>query len=98
MGNANGTQPANDAQGEFNERAEREAREPTKVTLKLAQVGEPLTLEAGLWIEGKLQPIPVTLLISVNAPPKGMPEVSPEHENCLVIGRALAENLQLLLI
>jgi hypothetical protein len=67
------------------------------VILKLAQVGEPLTLETGLWIEGKLQPIPVTLLVSVNTLPKGMPEISPEHENCLVIGQALAENLQLLL-
>lgn len=95
-GNAYGVQPSNRAAGEF-EFAERGTGEPTKVILKLAQVGEPLALEAGLWINGGLQPIPVTLLVSVNTPPKGMPEISPEHENCLVIGRALAENLQLLL-
>ncbi|MCL4297956.1 MAG: hypothetical protein KJ077_19595 [Anaerolineae bacterium] len=68
---------------------------PAKVTLKLAQLGEPLAVEAGLWIDGQLHPIPVTLLIAVT-PPAGLAETAPGYDNCLVITKNIAAELKLL--
>lgn len=75
---------------------DRGPRDITQVTLKLAQLGEPLAAEAGLWINENLESIPVTVLI-VDQPPKGLTEVVPEHENCLIILRPLATKLNLLI-
>ncbi|NJO00120.1 MAG: hypothetical protein HC875_41420 [Anaerolineales bacterium] len=70
---------------------------PVNVTLKLAQLGEPLAAEAGLWIDGHLHPIPVTLLIAAT-PPDGLAETAPGYDNCLVITKSLAAALKLLLL
>lgn len=68
---------------------------PTTVTLKLGQLGEALAAEAGLWVDGNLEPVAVTLLISANSP-KGLPEAAPGCDNCLIIGQAVARKLNLL--
>lgn len=68
---------------------------PAQVTLKLVQLGEPLAVEAGLWLDGKLYPIPVTLLIAVT-PPTGLAETAPGYDNCLVITKNIAADLKLL--
>jgi hypothetical protein len=65
------------------------------VTLKLGQLGEALAAEAGLWVDGNLEPIAVTLLIAANSP-KGLPEASPDCDNCLIISQAVAKKLNLL--
>jgi hypothetical protein len=68
---------------------------PTHVTLKLGQLDEVLAAEAGLWVNGNLEPIAVTLLITANSP-KGLPETAPGCDNCLIIGQAIARKLNLL--
>ncbi|GIK42107.1 MAG: hypothetical protein BroJett011_59400 [Chloroflexota bacterium] len=96
---ANGTAPkTNGTRLEDDELpADRGPREATKIILRLAQLGESLASEAGMWVDGELQPIPVTLIISSNLPPKGLSEAAPGYENCLIIGQALAEKLRLLI-
>lgn len=68
---------------------------PINVTLKLGQLGEALAVEAGIWVNGELQSVPVTLMIATN-PPKGMAEAAPGYDNCLIISRAIAKKLNLL--
>jgi hypothetical protein len=68
---------------------------PVNVTLKLGQLGEVLTAETGLWIDGNLEPIAVTLLITAN-PLKGLPQTAPHCDNCLIISQAVAKKLNLL--
>lgn len=70
-------------------------KRPANLTLKLGCLGKPLAVEAGLWIDGKLQPVPVTLLIAAN-PPVGWDEAAPGYDNCLIITQALARQLNLL--
>lgn len=66
-----------------------------RVTLKLAQVGEALPVEAGLWIDGQLQPVSVTVLIA-DGPTKGLVETAPGYDNCMIISKALAAQFHLL--
>jgi hypothetical protein len=68
---------------------------PTNVILKLGQLGEALAAEAGLWVDGNLEPIAVTLLITANSL-KGLPEAAPGCDNCLIISQAIAKKLNLL--
>jgi hypothetical protein len=69
---------------------------PAQVTLKLAQLGEPLAVEAGLCLDGRLHPIPVTLLIAAT-PPAGLVETASGYDNCLVITKNIAAELKLLI-
>ncbi|MCQ3979053.1 MAG: hypothetical protein DPW09_36995 [Anaerolineae bacterium] len=68
---------------------------PVNVTLKLGQLGETLAVEAGIWVNGELQSVPVTLMIATNSP-KGLVEAAPGYGNCLIISQAVAKSLNLL--
>lgn len=76
---------------EFSRRAGR----PRQTTLKLAQLGEALAAEVVLYLDGQPYSIPATLLIADGAI-SGVPETAPDHQQVLVIGRQIAEEMGLL--
>lgn len=65
-------------------------------TLKLAQLGQPLAMEATLYVDDQAHSIPVTLL-AANGPIAGAPQTAPDHTNILVIGADTARRLGLIL-
>ena len=67
---------------------------PRQVTLRLAQLGEPLAAEVVMYINGQAHSIPVTLLVA-DGMIAGLPETGPDHHRALVIGAGMARKMGL---
>lgn len=70
-------------------------RQPRQVTLRAAQVGEPLAVEVVLYVNGQSHSTPVTLLIADGAI-SGVPETGPDHHQALIITAEVARRMGLL--
>jgi hypothetical protein len=68
---------------------------PRQITLKLAQIGEPLAVEVVLYVNGEAHSVPVTLLVA-DGPISGLPETGPDHQRAFIIGAETARKMGLL--
>ncbi len=69
--------------------------QPRQVTLRAAQIGEPLALEVVLYINGEAHSTPVTLLVA-DGPIAGLPATGPDHQQALIISATAARRMGLL--
>ncbi len=70
-------------------------RQPQQVTLRAAQIGEPLAIEVVVYVNGKSHSTPVTLLVA-DGPISGVPETGPDHRQALIISADVARKMGLL--
>ncbi len=70
--------------------------QPRQVTLRAAQIGEPLAIEVIVYVNGKSHSTPVTLMVA-EGPISGVPETGPDHQQALIISADVARKMGLLI-